>query len=130
MANSTSLLVVTVATLAASALAQISVPSREYGTFTLTAIRFDDQLDDNYAVATCNDLSSVYLEHRCNNESEPKSNIRSNTKAKGKGTEKWTDHFLNFLFSLQFGENLAAGYKNFTAAVDGWYNEERLYNYK
>ncbi|KAK3844493.1 MAG: hypothetical protein J3R72DRAFT_419362 [Linnemannia gamsii] len=88
MANSTSLLVVTVAILAASALAQISVPSREYDTFTLTAIRFDDQLDDNYTVATCNDPSSVYLEHRCDNESEPKSNIRSNTKAKGKGKGK------------------------------------------
>ncbi|KAF9906131.1 hypothetical protein EC991_000927 [Linnemannia zychae] len=29
-----------------------------------------------------------------------------------------------------FGENLAAGYSNFTTAVNGWYSEESQYNYK
>ncbi|KAF9580138.1 hypothetical protein BGW38_003339 [Lunasporangiospora selenospora] len=29
----------------------------------------------------------------------------------------------------KFGENLAAGYRDFNSAITAWYNEEKLYNY-
>jgi hypothetical protein len=40
-----------------------------------------------------------------------------------------TPFFFSILLRIQFGENLAAGYKDFKTSITAWYNEEKQYNY-
>ncbi|KAK3844491.1 MAG: PR-1 protein [Linnemannia gamsii] len=140
----TSLFVATVALLAASASAQVSTAPIE---FDAVSLPFEEP-EGNYTISE--DADSVHLERRgvkakgVLSAAEQKSILDTHNKYRarhGAKPLKWNAKAAqfgdNWIQQCQFkhsggkyGENLAAGYKNFKTGIDAWYNEVSKYNYK
>ncbi|KAG9066657.1 hypothetical protein KI688_012565 [Linnemannia hyalina] len=141
MVKFTTLLVATVAIFAASASAQVSTPPRE---FNAASLPFDES-EGNYTISG----NDIHLEKRAAktnvlSAAEQKSILDTHNKYRarhGAKPLKWNTKAAafgdNWIQACQFkhsggkyGENLAAGYKNFKTGIDAWYNEVSKYNYK
>ncbi|KAF9928218.1 hypothetical protein FBU30_002561 [Linnemannia zychae] len=140
MVKITSLFVATVAVLAASASAQISTSPVE---FESLALPFDEP-EGNYTITS----DDVHLERRgvkakALSAAEQKSILDTHNKYRarhGAAPLKWNAKAAtfgdNWIQACQFrhsggkyGENLAAGYKNFKTGIDAWYNEVSKYDF-
>ncbi|KAF9906129.1 hypothetical protein EC991_000925 [Linnemannia zychae] len=145
MVKFTTLFVATVALLAASASAQVSTPPVEFEALTLPF----DEPEGNYTISD-NEAGFVHLERRAPkakgvlSAAEQKSILDAHNKHRArhgvkplkwsKSAAAWGNDWIQqcqFKHSSgDFGENLAAGYKNFKTGIDAWYNEYSKYNYK
>ncbi|KAF9319081.1 hypothetical protein BGZ91_005024, partial [Linnemannia elongata] len=135
MVKFTTLFVATVAIFAASASAQVSTPPVEFDAVTLPF----EEPEGNYTISD----DDVHLEKRgvkakgVLSAAEQKTILDTHNKYRARhGAQplKWNAKAAafgdNWIQACQFkhsggkyGENLAAGYKNFKTGIDGWYNE-------
>ncbi|KAF9103353.1 hypothetical protein BGX29_003445 [Mortierella sp. GBA35] len=151
MVKFTSLFVATVAMLAASASAQVSTEPRQFDALVLDPNEFEsplsfDEPEGNYTISN---LDRRGVKSKANakavlSEKEKKSILDTHNKYRarhGAAPLKWNDNAANFGDNWiqqcafrhsggKYGENLAAGYKNFKVGIDAWYNEVSKYDYR